>query len=347
MRPANEKRRYIVTSFPIGWAHVHKMIPDFMWKLPPRFRKSARVRVRSTRSLVSGRQRGPAIPEGEVIALHVVKGSTEALSVLPVVTRRVKVDVQPVSLTYGHLYERARREVDLQQQLDDVIKWKHFPRYWPFVRGIHRWPVNSPHKGQWRGALMFSLICAWTNSWANNGHASDLRRHRAHYEVISMKTILNNFMSINCEFHKVMKYTANWESSWCQLCPQLVAPEVVVLWQPTLSPVTTKWVSWQFNSRFSKYCLDCFHKRCLFNTCFQSVEPAKWIQDIFSTNIVVRNMWWVLFILCCTEIKNTAILTKFSTLGTTEVAKMRTSGATSDENFVKMTTFVFRTVSLP
>ena len=38
---------------------------------------------------------------------------------------------------------------------DDVIKWKHFPRYWPFVRGIHRSPVNSPHKGQWRRASMF------------------------------------------------------------------------------------------------------------------------------------------------------------------------------------------------
>ena len=38
---------------------------------------------------------------------------------------------------------------------DDVIKWKHFPRNWPFVRGIHRTAVNSPHKGQWRGALMF------------------------------------------------------------------------------------------------------------------------------------------------------------------------------------------------
>ena len=36
---------------------------------------------------------------------------------------------------------------------DDVIKWKHFPRHWPFVRGIHRPPVNSPHKGQWRGAF--------------------------------------------------------------------------------------------------------------------------------------------------------------------------------------------------
>ena len=42
---------------------------------------------------------------------------------------------------------------------DDVIKWKQIPRYWPFVPGIHRSPVNSPHKGQWRGALMFSLIC--------------------------------------------------------------------------------------------------------------------------------------------------------------------------------------------
>ena len=31
---------------------------------------------------------------------------------------------------------------------DDVIKWKHFQHYWPFVRGIHRSPVNSPHKGQ-------------------------------------------------------------------------------------------------------------------------------------------------------------------------------------------------------
>ena len=43
---------------------------------------------------------------------------------------------------------------------NDVIKWKHFPLYWPFVWGIHRSPVISHHKGQWRGALMFSLICA-------------------------------------------------------------------------------------------------------------------------------------------------------------------------------------------
>ena len=73
---------------------------------------------------------------------------------------------------------------------DDVIKWKHFPRYWPFARGIHWSPVNSPHKGQWRGALVFSLICAWVN----NREAGDLRHHRAHYDV----TMLLDLHSGNC-----------------------------------------------------------------------------------------------------------------------------------------------------
>ena len=68
----------------------------------------------------------------------------------------------------------------------DVIEWNHFPRYWPFVRGIHRSPVNSPHKGQWRGALMFYLIYAPINGWVNTEEAGDLRRHRAHYDVIVM-----------------------------------------------------------------------------------------------------------------------------------------------------------------
>ena len=62
---------------------------------------------------------------------------------------------------------------------DDVIKWRYFPCYLPFVRGIQRSPVNSPHKGQWREALMFSLICACINDWVNNREAGDLRRYRA------------------------------------------------------------------------------------------------------------------------------------------------------------------------
>ena len=70
---------------------------------------------------------------------------------------------------------------------DDVIKWKHFPRCWPFVRGIHRWPLNFPHKGQWRGALMFSWICAWINGWVNTREAGNLRLYRAHNDVTVME----------------------------------------------------------------------------------------------------------------------------------------------------------------
>ena len=69
---------------------------------------------------------------------------------------------------------------------DDVIKWKHLPRYWPFVRRIHWSPVNSPHKGQWSGALKFSLICVWIKSWVNSREAGDLRCYRAHYDVTVM-----------------------------------------------------------------------------------------------------------------------------------------------------------------
>ena len=65
---------------------------------------------------------------------------------------------------------------------DDVINRKYFSYYWPFVGGIHRSPVNSHHKGKWHGAMMFSFICVWIN----NREAGDLRRYRAHYDVIVM-----------------------------------------------------------------------------------------------------------------------------------------------------------------
>ena len=68
---------------------------------------------------------------------------------------------------------------------DEVIKWKQFPRYQPFAQGIHRSPVNSPHKGQYRGALVFSLICARINGWVKN-RLGDLRQHRTYYDVLVM-----------------------------------------------------------------------------------------------------------------------------------------------------------------
>ena len=89
------------------------------------------------------------------------------------------------SVDHNTLYAFNRQII--QYIHDDVIKWKHFPRYWSFVRGIHRSPVNSPHKGQRHGAFMFSLICARINGWVNNGEAGDLRRIRPHYDVTVMQ----------------------------------------------------------------------------------------------------------------------------------------------------------------
>ena len=61
-----------------------------------------------------------------------------------------------------------------------------------FVRGIHWWSLNSPHKGRLRGALMFSLMYACINGWINNGEAGDLRRHYADYDVTVM--LLQSFL---------------------------------------------------------------------------------------------------------------------------------------------------------
>ena len=112
---------------------------------------------------------------------------------------------------------------------DVVIKWKHFLPYWPFVRGIQRSRVNSPHKGQWRGALMFSLICARINGWVNNGEAGDLRRNHAHYDVTVISECpcvhTNNLAGRN----EIMIYNEK-KSVWWILCnwcaPISIVPSV-------------------------------------------------------------------------------------------------------------------------
>ena len=57
----------------------------------------------------------------------------------------------------------------------DVIKWKHVSLYWSFVRGIHRWPMDSPHKGKWSVALMFSQICPLANRGSFPLHINSYR----------------------------------------------------------------------------------------------------------------------------------------------------------------------------
>ena len=77
-----------------------------------------------------------------------------------------------------------------QRHIYFVIWWRHemetFSAYWQFMWGIHRSRMNTPHKGQWFGALMFYLICAWTNSRVNNWYASNSRLHPAHHDVTNI-----------------------------------------------------------------------------------------------------------------------------------------------------------------
>ena len=73
--------------------------------------------------------------------------------------------------------------------------WRHrmeiFSALLALCAGNSSVPVISPLKGQWRGALMFSLIYSWINDWVNNREAGDLRRHCGHYDVNVMHFLLN------------------------------------------------------------------------------------------------------------------------------------------------------------
>ena len=98
-------------------------------------------------------------------------------------------------IRHNLFFRYVRCQLHFRSVMMTSSKWKHFPRYWPFVRGIHRSPVNSPHKGRWRGDLIFSLMCAWLNGWVNNREAGGLRRHRTHYDVSVMVITNINFYS--------------------------------------------------------------------------------------------------------------------------------------------------------
>ena len=93
--------------------------------------------------------------------------------------------------------ERRGTISELFRQLFPVIMhswWRHqmetISALLALCAGNSPVPVNCPHKGQWRGALMFTLICAQINGWVNNREAGDVRRYRAHYDVIVMLIVL-------------------------------------------------------------------------------------------------------------------------------------------------------------
>ena len=129
-------------------------------------------------------------------------------------------------------------------------------------------PVNSPHKGQWRGALMFSLICVLINGWVNSREAGDMRCHRGHYDVNVMTKIC-----VWCAYPKLfpMKYCICWCTFWT-LQRHHIRPYLG--WNPASgdhcfdSGLTAHFtdsfsvviqIQWKFNCDISKfYCMDSY-----------------------------------------------------------------------------------------
>ena len=168
-------------------------------------------------------------------------------------------------MTKAWWWRRDRCQVTWGIHTMNVIKW---PRYWPFVRGIHRWPVNSPLKGQWRGALMFPLTCAWINSWGNNPEAGDLRHHRAHYVMMCGKLGDSWFRYSGPQWDRVGEVFRE-PHEFCHL-----------LYRHGLYKPYSFSLSWKTT---------CFEKPLnsmvdLYKCCSNCLSPVRW-QDITKTNI--------------------------------------------------------------
>ena len=78
----------------------------------------------------------------------------------------------------------------------DVMTWKCFMHYWPFVKGIHL--VDSLHKGPVMHNIDVSLMLARTNCYANSGMGSDLRCHNAHLTCCAFALFWVDHVSNEC-----------------------------------------------------------------------------------------------------------------------------------------------------
>ena len=104
------------------------------------------------------------------------------------------------------LYHEYLKKIDCVitvTHYDDVIKWKHFPRNWPFVRGIHQSLVNYPYKGQWRGALTFffdvsmnTRISKRSRRWWFETPSRSLWRHCNDFGTATQTEVADHFITL-------------------------------------------------------------------------------------------------------------------------------------------------------
>ena len=116
---------------------------------------------------------------------------------------------------------------------DDVIKWKHFPRYWPFVWRNSLVTVEFPSQKQVTGRFDFSLICAWIKGWVNNREAGDLSSSSLwrHSNDTKYKKSQNSILLTACQ----------WNQRW----PVGSPPRWSMIWY-IIQVLTSQWTSRPF-----------------------------------------------------------------------------------------------------
>ena len=138
---------------------------------------------------------------------------------------------------------------------DDVTKWKHFPRYWPFVCGIHRSPVNSPAKFPHVGGQYHSC-CWWLGDTKNQVITNDTGKfHNAHcllqaHNIPSCYKLGVGWCDILWQYPTITHYhdyRYKWTSglAWCQSSHPSFQPAAIFLDQEhpswNLHPIDTVW----------------------------------------------------------------------------------------------------------
>ena len=153
MRPANERRHYVVTSPLIGWAHTQQ-------DLCVSFERSQMDNLISPTHNISF--------HSTIFRLMNCFGTHQ--------TKRASF-----ALLLSHTLCNERGFSSMMMSSNRNIFRVNDPLCGEFTG--HRWiPLTKASDAE----LVFSLIRAWTNGWVNNRGAGDLRRHRAHDDVIIM-----------------------------------------------------------------------------------------------------------------------------------------------------------------
>ena len=160
-------------------------------------------------------------------------------------------------------------------------------------------PVNSPHKGQWRGTLMFSLICVWINGWVNTREAGDLRHHRAHYDVIVMVSLLprdstlSNQHFILCnyvyKYYNIRQWNKVWRNYYIGLIIYNHAPHLLI-------PVNhDRYLSWCLLHFCPAYCVRFYYDIfCTYLKTMYSVKIrpfCKWDCEGEQSGMLIGHTW--------------------------------------------------------